>query len=134
FPVAGKVASVSFGKPRNPQRRIQPQQPSILVRERRRYHHTAVVMHRDEAQVERGVEVGSEKEPVEDVEPLRVGRTVGPRLDVAGPQERPDGKTRDRAAPFPVLDEARTKDVLADALNNEPLDLRGPRKRGDLLL
>lgn len=43
----------------------------------------AVVGHRDEAVIERGVEMGGKQDPVVDIEPLRVRLAVRPGLDVA---------------------------------------------------
>lgn len=74
---------VAVGEPLHPHRLGQPQHRPRVIVEARRHEHPPVVVHRDEPTVERGVQVGGQKQAVEDVEPLRVG--VAPRsgLDVA---------------------------------------------------
>jgi hypothetical protein len=89
-------------------------------------HHRSVIGHGDEPTVERGVEVWGKQKSIEDVETLAIALTVGPGLDVAGPKELCDRQSSDRAASFPVVDQPRSKDVLADALNDKPLDFGGP--------
>ena len=88
----------------------------------------AIVCHRDEAAVERGVEVRREQNTVVDVEPLGVRLAVGPGLDVARAQERRHSEPGDGAAPLPEVEEPVAKQVLSDALDDEPLGLRRLRE------
>ncbi len=71
---------MSIGEAAQPERHIQSEDPSIVRQQKRRDDHLAAIGNRDEATVERGVQVRGEKEPVENVEALGVGGTVRPRL------------------------------------------------------
>ena len=52
----------------------------------------------DEPTIERGVELGSEQEAVEDIEALGIALAHRPRLDVAGSQQWRDRQASDGAA------------------------------------
>lgn len=96
-------------------------------------HHRSVIGHGDEPTIERRVEVRGEQEPVEYVEALTIAFAVGPRLDVAGSKKFQNSKARDRTAPFPIVDQTTSEDVLADTLDDDTLGLGGPREHCGLL-
>ena len=62
-----------------------------------------------------------------DVEALLVA-AVGPGHDVRGAQQRRIGDAGERAATAPVIHQGIAEDVLADALDHQPLGLGGSRK------
>ena len=66
-----------------------------------------------------------------DIEALRV-TAFGPGHDVGGAQQGGVGDAGDRAAGSPIIHQGGAEDVLADALDNEPLDLGRLRQAGGL--
>lgn len=106
---------------------------SVAVQPRRN-HDTALGVEADEPAIERSVELGREQEAVEDIEALSIGLAHGPWLDVAGSQQRRDRQPGDDAAPFPVVEQSLARDVLSDALDDEPLGLGRTRELEGLLL
>jgi hypothetical protein len=65
------------------------------------------------------------------IEPLRV-IAFGPGHDVGGTQQGGIGDAGDRAAGAPIIHQGRAEDVLADALDDEPLGLGRLRQVGGL--
>ena len=65
------------------------------------------------------------------IEALLVG-AVGPGNYVRGPQERGLGDAGERTASAPIVHKGVAKQILADALDDEPLGLRRPRQLGVL--
>ena len=65
------------------------------------------------------------------IEPLRVV-AFGPRDDVGGPQQLRIGDAGDRAAAALIIHQRSAEDVLADALDDEPLGLGRLRQTGNL--
>ena len=76
----------------------------------------------DEAGVEDRIPKCRENQAVVHIETLRVV-AIGPRHDVGGTQQGGIGDAGDRAAAAPVIDQRGAENVLADALNDEPLGL-----------
>ena len=110
------------------QRSIESEGGSGTGRESVREEHRCVLVNRDEAGVERCIEMRREQQAVEDVEALGVGVAVGPGLDVARAQELRHPEAGDRATAVPVLEQATAKDFLADPLDLQTLGFRRPRQ------
>jgi hypothetical protein len=91
----------------------------------------AVVGKADDATVERGIPKGGEKEPVVHVEALHV-RAIGPWHNVGGSEQRWLGDAGDWAAAAPVIHQGVSKNVLADALDHQPLGFGRSGKIGCL--
>jgi len=125
---------VPFGQPAHADQRAYAQGLTGILTEHVRPDDRAVVFDRHEALVEHGVQVDGQEDAVVDVEALGVAFAIGPWLDVAGPQQLRHGQAGDGAAALPEIDEALAEDVLPNALNDQALDLGGPREsRGRLL-
>lgn len=78
--------------------------------------------------------MSGEQKAVEDIEALGIGRAIGPCLDVAGTQELRLVDSGDWAPPAPIIDEALTKNILTDPLDDKPLGLRIASQARDLFL
>ena len=95
--------------------------------------HLAVIGEADFASVEGCVPEGREEEAVVDVEAVGVAVAFGPRHDVRGAEKGWIGDSGHRAAVPPIFDQRLAENVLADALDDEPLGLRGARHPADFL-
>ena len=93
-----------------------------------REEHRSVLCDRDEAGVERRIEMRRQQQAVEDVEALCIRAAVGPGLDVARAQELGHPEAGDRATAIPVLEQAAAKDVLTDPPDHPAFGFRGPRQ------
>jgi len=105
------------------QRLVEPKNRAAVGVEQIAYDDCTVIPDRNEAIVERGVELWREKNAVVDVQPLSIGLAICPTFDVAGAEERGHSEPGYGAAFLPILKEAVAKDVLPDTLNDEPLSL-----------
>jgi hypothetical protein len=85
----------------------------------------------DQARVEGRIPERGKEQAVVHVEPLRVD-AFGPGHDVGGPQQSGVGNAGDRAAGSPIIHQGGAEDVLADALDDELLDLGRLRQAGGL--
>lgn len=82
-----------------------------------------IVFDRDETQVECGVEMGRQQNPVVYIESFGICFAMGPRLNMARSEQLAHGESRYGAAAAPIIEQCCPKQVLADALDNEPFDL-----------
>ena len=110
------------------QQPVESKSGSGIGRESVREEYRSVLRDRDEAGVERGIEMGRQQEAVEDVEALRVRAAVGPGLDMARAQKLGHVEAGDRATTVPVLEQAAAEDVLADPPDLPAFGLRRPRQ------
>src|SRR5690606_19462249 len=133
-PVPRQVAAMTVCEAANAERLSEPEHRAGVRVERVAYDDRAVVLHRDEAPIEGGIEVRCEQDAVVNVEPLGVGFAVGPGFDMARAQQRRDGETGDGAPPLPEVEKPVAEQVLPDALDDEALGLGRLRQPSDLLL
>ena len=84
--------------------------------------HGSVIGEADQASVERRIPEGGEEQTVVHVKALRVV-AHGSGHDVGGPQQGGIGDAGDGAAASPIIHQRCAEDVLADALDDEPLGL-----------
>ena len=85
--------------------------------------HRAILREGDQRGVEGGVVMGGEEQAVEDVEALGVAVANRPGFDVAGAEEGAVLDAGDGAGAAPIAVESVTENILADALDDEPLGL-----------
>ncbi len=85
----------------------------------------SVIGKADEARVERRIPKCGEEQAIADIEALRVS-AFSPRNDTGRPQQGRIGDAGDRAGASPIIHQGGPEDVLADALDDEPLDLNVP--------
>jgi len=93
--------------------------------------HGSVIGEADQPRVEGGVPQRRKHQAVMDIEPLCLV-AFGPGHDVGGSKQSGIGDTGDRAAGSPIIHQGGAEDVLADWLDDEPLDLRRLRQAGGL--
>ena len=108
----------------------EPQDESCALPKPVRNQDLPMIGHRDEAAVERRIQMRSQQESIEHVEPLGVAGAGSPRLDVARAQEPGHIETGHRAAAFPIVEQPGAEDVLPHALDHEALGLGRPRQCG----
>lgn len=81
-----------------------------------------IVAEADQALIEGGIPQGRKEEAVVDIQTLLVF-AIGPRHDVRGAEQRRLGDACQRAAAAPIIHQRFAEDVLANALNHQPLGL-----------
>ena len=132
--VPGEIGAMKAGQGLKHRRGIEIQSRRGRGCELRRAKGRAVIGETDQAGVEGGVPQCVEKQAVVDVEAEGVGFAFGPRDDVRGAQKFGIGDAGQGAAPSPVFEQGCSENVLADTLDDQPLDFGRARHLGGGLL
>ena len=128
--VDGQVGAMGVSQIGQPRRALDTERSSRGSAQFGAGQDSAVIGEADEARVKRRIPQCRKEQAIVHIEPLRVV-ALGPRQDVGGAQQGGVGNADDRAAAAPVIHQRSAEDVLADALDDEALDLGDLRQAGD---
>jgi hypothetical protein len=126
-----KISTVFVSQSRNARRRLDRQCPPRHFAQFRAGEGRPIIGEADEALIEGGVPQRREQQAVVDIKALFIG-ALGPWHDMRGAQQRRLRNAGERATAAPVVHQGIAENVLADALDDQPLGLGRLRQGGDL--